>query len=78
VAALNRVQLARLDKLEPENEQRATEGAAIVKSLREERGLTHCSREAESCASTRLGHQRLEPIQSAIPYEHHHQRQVLA
>jgi DNA-binding XRE family transcriptional regulator len=38
VVALNRVQGARLDKLERENKQRVTEGAAVVKELREKRG----------------------------------------
>lgn len=40
VAALNRAQGARLDKLERENKQRVTEGAAVVKELREKRGWT--------------------------------------
>jgi DNA-binding XRE family transcriptional regulator len=40
VAALQRVQLAQLDKLEQGNKQRAAEGAAIVRRLREERGWT--------------------------------------
>ena len=40
VAALNRVQAARLDKLMRENKQRATEGATVVKELREKRGWT--------------------------------------
>ena len=40
VAALNRVQAARMDKLERENKQRTTEGAAVVKELREQRGWT--------------------------------------
>lgn len=40
VVALNRAQEARLDKLIRENKQRATEGAAVVKELREKRGWT--------------------------------------
>jgi DNA-binding XRE family transcriptional regulator len=40
VVALNRAQGARLDKLIRENKQRATEGAAVVKELREKRGWT--------------------------------------
>ena len=40
MVALNRVQGARLDKPIRENKQRATEGAEVVKELREKRGWT--------------------------------------